>query len=300
MERAYAVDAATRGKIVRVTTVLSIQSHVSYGHAGNSSAVFPLQRRGIEVWPVHTVTFSNHTGYGDWEGPLIPAEDIAAVIRGVDRRGALARTDAVLSGYLGGEEVGDKILEAVALVKDRNPKALYCCDTVMGDIDRGFYVRPGIPEFFRDRVAPAADVLTPNHFELNFLVGRDATTLDEVVAGIEEMRAKGPRTILVTSVETPDVSEGSLAMIAADDTGVYRVETPELDRKFTGSGDLTAAVFLSELLAGHPLDTALEQTAGAVFGVLAATAEAERSELMIVGAQEEIAAPSRHFNVTKL
>lgn len=284
----------------RVTTVLSIQSHVSYGHAGNSAAVFPLQRRGVDVWPVHTVNFSNHTGYGDWEGPLIAADDVAAVVRGIDRRGGLAQVDAVLSGYQGGEDVGQRILEAVALVKQRRPEALYCCDPVMGDVGRGFYVRPGIPEYFRDNVVPAADVLTPNHFELNFLSGQEAGTTQEVLAAIGALRERGPQTVLVTSVETAEVPRGSLAMIAADATGVWRVVTPELDRRFTGSGDLTTAVFLSELLAGHALDVALGNTAAAVFGVLSATADAGRAELLLVGAQDEIAHPTRSFEVTQL
>ena len=93
--------------------ILSIQSLVSYGHAGNSAAMFPLQRLGFDVWPVVTVHFSNHTGYGAARGPLLTAEDIAEVIRGVEDRGALDRCDAVLSGYQGAEDVGAVILAAL-------------------------------------------------------------------------------------------------------------------------------------------------------------------------------------------
>ena len=57
--------------IVAAMNILSIQSHVAYGHVGNSAAVFPLQRLGVEVWPIHTVQFSNHTGYGNWHGPRV-------------------------------------------------------------------------------------------------------------------------------------------------------------------------------------------------------------------------------------
>ena len=41
--------------------ILSIQSHVAYGHVGNRSAVFPLELLGFDVWPINTVQFSNHT-----------------------------------------------------------------------------------------------------------------------------------------------------------------------------------------------------------------------------------------------
>ena len=69
--------------------ILSIQSSVAYGHVGNSAAVFPLQRLGHEVWPVFTVHFSNHTGYGAWRGPLLAPDHVAAVITGIAERGVL-------------------------------------------------------------------------------------------------------------------------------------------------------------------------------------------------------------------
>ena len=141
--------------------ILSIQSHVAYGHAGNSAAVFPLQRLGHEVYPVLTVTFSNHTGYGSTRGPLIAPADVAAVIDGVEERGAFPAIDAVLSGYQGAEAVGEVVLDAVARVKAANPAAIYCCDPVMGDVGRGFFVREGIPEYLRDHVVPQADIVTP-------------------------------------------------------------------------------------------------------------------------------------------
>ena len=105
--------------------ILSIQSSVAYGHVGNSAAVFPLQRLGHEVWPVNTVHFSNHTGYGAWRGPLLAAEDVREVIAGIEDRGVLGEADAVLSGYQGDPAVGAVILDAVAKVKELNPDAVY-------------------------------------------------------------------------------------------------------------------------------------------------------------------------------
>ena len=172
--------------------ILSIQSSVAYGHVGNSAAVFPLQRLGHEVWPVLTVHFSNHTGYGAWRGPLLDPADVREVIAGIGDRGVLGECDAVLSGYQGDPAVGAVILDAVATVKAANPAAVYCCDPVMGDVGRGMFVRPGIPEFMRDTVVPQADILTPNHFELDFLAGATTTTLDEVLAAVDTVRDRGP------------------------------------------------------------------------------------------------------------
>ena len=200
-------------------TILSIQSSVAYGHVGNSAATFPLMRMGFEVWPVITVHFSNHTGYGQWRGPLLAATDIAEVIRGIDDRGVLDRVDAVLSGYQGGEDVGAVILDAVDLVRQRNPDAFYCCDPVLGDVDRGLYVRPGIPELMRDRVVPAARIITPNQFELESLTGRPSRTLAEVVRAADAARDLGPEIVLVTSVVHADAVPDTIDMIAVSADG---------------------------------------------------------------------------------
>ena len=125
--------------------ILSIQSWVAYGHVGNASAVFPLQRLGAEVWAINTVQFSNHTGYGHWTGQVFTGEAIRALVDGVEARGVLPSCDAVLSGYVGGKDIGAAILHAVARVRAANPHALYCCDPVIGDDRDGVYVRPASP-----------------------------------------------------------------------------------------------------------------------------------------------------------
>ena len=281
-----------------MTNILSIQSAVAYGHAGNSSAVFPLQRLGIETWPVYTVMFSNHTGYGSWRGPLIPPGDVREVVTGIDERGALAHCDAVLSGYLGAPEVGEVILEAAALVKLRNPGALYCCDPVMGDVGRGFFTRPGVAEFLRDRVIAAADVITPNLFEVEFLTGRTITTMDELVDAAQMLRAMGPDTVLVTSAVF--AGEPVMRMVAVNGEGAWQLETPLIDQAFVGSGDLTTAVFVARLMSGLPLSQVLELTGASVYGILKATELSDSSELAIVAAQDELVNPTNRWHATAL
>ncbi len=281
-------------------SILSIQSLVAYGHAGNSAALFPLQRLGKVVWPVMTVHFSNHTGYGDWKGPLLTSGDVADVIEGVGNRGALERCEAVLSGYQGAEDVGAVILDAVAKVKAANASAIYCCDPVMGDVGRGMFVRPGIPEFMRDQVVPAADVITPNHFELDFLAGTETSTTDELVAAVDAVRATGPETVLVTSVIVDDTPEDALDMVVVGGEGAWRTRFPRLSVNPPGAGDLTAAVFLANVLDGRPLEDALARTTASVFAVVQATADAGEREMRIVQTQDELAAPSRIFPAERL
>ncbi|MGO1384930.1 MAG: pyridoxal kinase PdxY [Arachnia sp.] len=281
-------------------TVLSIQSAVAYGHAGNSSAVFPMQRAGVNVWPVYTVNFSNHTGYDTWRGPMISASDVAEVIRGVDERGALPAVEAVLSGYQGSADVGQVILDTVKLVKERNPQALFCADPVMGDVGRGFYARPGIPEFMREHVVGAADILTPNLFELQYLTGRTTQTLGDVLEAAEELRDRGPRIVLVTSVVADDMVPDPMRMIAIGEEGAWVVETPLLERQFTGSGDLTTAMFLTHWLKTGDLAETLSATASIVYSILEETTSSGELELQLVASQDNIVAPKHSFRATRL
>ena len=281
-------------------TILSIQSSVAYGHVGNSAATFPLMRMGVEVWPVLTVHFSNHTGYPSWRGPLLAAADVAEVVRGIEERGVLDRVGAVLSGYQGDIGVGEVVLDTVARVRRHNPAAIYCCDPVMGDVGRGFYVRPGIPELMRDRVVPAAQLITPNQFELEALTGRPSETTAGLLEAANHARTLGPEVVLVTSAVLADADPQSIAMVAVGAAGAWTVVTPRLPRTFTGAGDLTAAVFLAHWLRGADLPTALAETAAAVFGILRVTVEAGESELALVRAQDELVRPSSRFDVTRL
>ncbi len=280
--------------------ILSIQSAVAYGHVGNSAAVFPLQRIGVEVLPVYTVTFSNHTGYGAWRGPLIAPDDVREVITGIEERGVFYRIDAVLSGYQGGEGIGDVIIDAVARVKAANPNAVYACDPVMGNAKSGCFVAPAIPVLLRERVVPVADIITPNQFELGFLTDTEPDTLESTLASVDLARAMGPRTVLVTSVERPDREEGTIEMLAADDEGAWVVQTPHLPMKANGSGDVTAALFTAHYVETGSAKIALERTASSVYDLLKATLESGERELQLVEAQEFYAHPRMQFTARQV
>jgi pyridoxine kinase len=280
--------------------LLSIQSHVAYGHVGNAAAVFPLQRMGVEVWPIHTVQFSNHTGYGDWRGEIFNAALIRELVGGIEKRGVLSECDGVLSGYMGGADIGAAILDAVATVKRANPAARYCCDPVIGDVGRGVFVREGIPEFMKAKAVPAADIVTPNQFELDYLSGRASKTLAQARDAVKAVHDLGPRAILVTSLHTKETPDDAIDLLASDETGCFRLRTPELPLVVNGAGDAIAALFFAHYLRSGKIDTALSCAASAIFGVLAKTVEKGAREIQLVAAQDEIVAPSRVFEAEKI
>jgi pyridoxine kinase len=275
--------------------ILSIQSWVAYGHVGNASAVFPLQRLGAEVWAVNTVQFSNHTGYGSWTGTVFTGAQVEEVIDGIAARGVLPSADAVLSGYMGDPAIGSAILEAVARVKAANPKALYCCDPVIGDVGRGVFVRPGIPEFMANQAVRRADIVTPNQFELDHLTGRSSATLADAKAAVAALQASGPRTVLVTSLHTDATPDDAIDMMAAEDGQYWLLRTPKLPLSVNGAGDAIAALFLYHRLRTGSAAAALEGAGSSVFGLLRRTAEAGSREILTVAAQDEFVAPSQRF-----
>ncbi len=275
--------------------ILSIQSWVAYGHVGNASAVFPLQRLGAEVWAVNTVQFSNHTGYGSWRGQVFGAELVNDLVQGIEERGALLRCDAILSGYMGDAAIGQAILDAAAKVKAANPKALYCCDPVIGDVGRGVFVRPGIPEFMRNRAVPAADLITPNQFELEHLTGLPVTTLAEAKAAVAALQSTGPRAVLVTSLKVAETPADQIELLAAEDGEFHRIRTPMLPLSVNGAGDAIAALFLFHRLKTGSAAAAAAAAASSIYGVLRRTSEAGSREILTVAAQDEFIAPSRVF-----
>jgi pyridoxine kinase len=275
--------------------LLSVQSHVAYGHVGNSAAVFALQRLGIEVWPIHTVELSNHPGYGEFRGRVADAAAVRELVHGIAARGMFARCDGVISGYVGAAEIGPEILSAVAAVKAANPAARYCCDPVIGDAGRGVYVRPDVAEFLRDRALPAADVVTPNAFELDYLTGRTSTTLAEAAAAIDALHARGPRTVLVTSLATAETPVDAIDLVVSDHTGRFRLRMPKLAHAANGAGDAIAALFFAHLLRGASAADAMARAASSVFGILRRTAQAGAREMLLIEAQDEIVAPTTVF-----
>jgi pyridoxine kinase len=275
--------------------ILSIQSHVVYGHVGNAAAVFPLQRLGREVWPLMSVQFSSHTGYPGWRGQAFDAVMIDACVDGLAAIGALPTCCGLLTGYLGKPEIGEAALRAHALLRAANPRAVYCCDPVIGDVGRGAYVAPSVAEFLRERAMAAATIVTPNAFELEWLTGRRARTLAQARSAVAALRQRGPRVVAVTSLTLDDTPADALDTLAGDEVGLWRVRTPRLPIAVNGAGDLFAALFLHYWLQTDSTSQALSRAISSVFCIVAATLSLGTRELALILAQDELTRPSRVF-----
>ena len=285
-------------------TVISIQSQVAYGHVGNSAAVFPMQMHGIDVIAVPTTLLSNRPGYPTIRGRVLDAQLVADLLLGVEERGALDTCRMILSGYLGSPEIAAVVADFVERAKPRNPALLYCCDPVLGDRDRGLFVQADIPPLLRDLLCPLADIITPNHFEFEWLCGAKATTSDQMIAQAQGLLARGPSTIVVTSAELRDTPDAEIETLAVERTKdglkAWRVRTPKLPISPSGTGDLFASLLVSARISGSDTPDALSHAASAIFAVLERTADSGTKEMRIVESADQLVHPKRQFDAVAI
>ncbi len=283
--------------------ILSIQSHVVYGHAGNSAAEFPMQRCGVGVWSLNTVQFSNHTQYGQWTGEVMTANHLVDIVKGIDNIHQLKKCDAVLNGYIGSPEQGKSILEIVRKVKEANPEAVYFCDPVMGHPEKGCIVAPGVSDFFRDEAIEASDIMAPNLLELEILTERNISTIEEVIDACKVLLKKGVKTVLVKHLSRAGYRSDMFEMLLVTVSEIWHISRPLVDfgvRQPVGVGDLTSGLLLTNLLLGKTHKEALEHTTAAVYAVMLETHKQGEYELQLVAAQDEIVHPSAIFEAVKI
>lgn len=283
--------------------ILAIQSHVVFGHAGNSAAEFPMRRLGANVWPLNTVQFSNHTQYGKWTGSVMPASHLSEIVQGIADIGQLQRCDAVLSGYLGSAEQGEHILSIVRQVKAANPNAKYFCDPVMGHPEKGCIVAPGVAEYHTRYAMPASDIIAPNLIELEILSGHSVNNVAEAVATARELIAQGPEIVLVKHLARAGYQQDRFEMLLVTAEEAWHIHRPLVDfgeRQPVGVGDVTSGLLLVKLLQGATLREALEHVTAAVYDIMVVTKRMAEYELQLVAAQDGIAKPEHYFTAVKL
>lgn len=287
-----------------MSLILSVQSHVAYGYVGNRAAMIPLHALGHEVIELNTVGFSNHPGYGAFSGRIFTLDELSTLVDGLKAQGLFAQIDAVLTGYIGDHELGHLVLDTLQKIRAENPACLYCCDPVMGDVGRGFFVEEqSIPPFFKNIALKNADLIVPNQFEASYLADMEINNDADALKAFARLHKLGAKRVVMTSYQPQSLPADQISMlVSASETGVYQVITPrlDLDPMPNGAGDVSAATLLGHLLNGKPLQDALSLTAAALVDVFHATQKAGRRELHLVQAQSAFTAPSNAYTIERL
>jgi pyridoxine kinase len=273
--------------------ILTIQSHVVYGHAGNAAAVFPMQRLGHQVSVLNLLQFSNHTGYGSWGGKAISTEELQHVLNGLKNINVLAELDVIVSGYIGSVEQAHILYDVIVELKQQSSTFIYCCDPVMGDEGRGLYVKPDLAAFIQSHLMHVADWITPNAFELSQLSGMSVSNRTQALQACQSLLQSLPKLQGILATSVAEDKHKNTGMLLATREGVYHCETPKYDLIATvhGTGDVTTATFISHILNGDQPRIAMQKTANTLHDITQYTFEHQLRELAIIQAQKTIAEP---------
>lgn len=260
-------------------SVISIQSQVVHGHVGNSSAAFPMQVNGVEVAAVPTALLSNNPHYPTMRGRVLEAGLVADLLLGVEERGLIEASRYIVSGYLGSAENGAVVADFVRRARQRNPAIEYICDPVMGDVHIGPFVPNAVIDIMLSELAPMADIMTPNLFEMGLLSGGQAKDFHALQDAFAGMRRRDGARVIVTSCLFADTAPDWIENVVLDAHGATRVLTPRLPIVPAGTGDLFTGLLTASLSAGNDLAKATRNAAQAVAAVLRRTMASGTQEM---------------------
>lgn len=246
--------------------VISVQSQLVYGHAGNSAAVPPLRALGVRVAEIPTTLLSNAPFYPTLRGRILPADWFADLLLGASERGLPQRARLLVSGYLGSLANGEAFADWLDGLQA--PQLRYCLDPVIGDTHTGPYVEPALERVFVERLLPKAWLVTPNAYELGRLSGRDSLAQADAITAARELLARGPEWVLAHSVAG---AEGELVTLAVGREAVWRWATPYLPVDVAGTGDVLMALLIGFLLQGDAFEVAVGRALSGVHAALEAT-----------------------------
>ncbi len=261
--------------------LVSVQSQLAYGHAGNSAAV-PVQRMlGLRVVEVPTTLLSNTPFYPSMRGRVLPADWLADLLQGLDERGVSTRTRLLVSGYFGSVANGEAFADWLERHHAAGNAPRYLLDPVIGDTHTGAYVEPGLEQVFAQRLLPLAWMVTPNAFELERLSGLPALHEADARRAARVLLARGPEWVLAHSVIGDD---DRLLTLLVGREAVWRLQSPRLDVDVAGTGDVLTALVGTFLLRGEAPHRAVERALAGVHAALEATLAQGIEELDVLAA----------------
>ncbi|CTP85705.1 pyridoxal kinase [Xanthomonas graminis] len=277
--------------------VISVQSQLVYGHAGNSAAVPPLRALGLRVAEIPTTLLSNAPFYATLRGQVLPADWFADLLLGASERGLPQRARMLVSGYFGSVGNGTAFADWLDATLPQCPALRYCLDPVIGDTHTGPYVEPGLERVFAERLLPHAWLVTPNAFELGRLTGLPALAQDDAIAAARVLLARGPQWVLAHSVSG---DAGQLVTLAVSREAVYRWCSPLLPVDVAGTGDVLMALLVAFLLRGDAFELAIGRAIAGVHAALEATLASGYEELDVLAAAPAALATPLRFAAERL
>jgi len=272
---------------------VSFQSHVAAGVVGNTAASTVNAAFGRAFWAMPTVFYSNHPAGRAFAGEVVSAQMLAECVATFQENGLIDHVGCIQSGYLGAAAHASVVLSLLTAARKTGRAVPYACDPVLGDQAAGLYVPTDIAAAVRDELVPAADIVTPNLFELGYLTGAPVETTVDIWAAMQVLQAAGPSVVVATSVRTSDTPLEHLDTFLLDGANGWVVTTPHVDSPAHGAGDVLIAAFLARHAAGEPTPTALSYAVSSVHRILKASGD--QPDLALHAACDDLLSPAPVF-----
>jgi pyridoxine kinase len=244
-----------------MAAVLILSSFVAASRVGGSAQAAALERMGVRVILVPTVTFGRHPGLGTPGGGPIDDDTFEGMLAGVEAAEGFVDLSAVICGYFASPGQVGAAARVIERVRAESPAAPIIVDPIMGDEETGLYVKESVAEAIAGELVPAADILAPNTWELARLTGRRTGNLSEVRAAAKTLGGIK----LVSSVPLG----GEIGVLLSSDGGEFLARHLRSATAPKGTGDLLTGLFAGSVAEGISLPEAL-MTAAAEVAALAA------------------------------
>lgn len=288
--------ATNATKAVAAPRIMALSSRVARGRVGLSIIEPALYALGCDVLALPTIQLASRPGLGRMAGRPTPPDDLAAMLDALDADGAFGNLDAVLTGYAPTRGHVDVMVDAVTRARRASPGVRIVCDPVLGDGTR-LYLEPDAAAALRDRLAPLADLLTPNAFEMGWLAGRP-DMMEDVGGLARAARAHPAGMVAVTSA--PPLLRGHLGVLLIGEGTSLMAEAHAAPGHPRGTGDLFGALLTAHLARGLSPEKALAQAVGGVHGITLRSAKAGADHLLVVEEAGEMLRPIQPVSLRRM
>lgn len=261
--------------------IAMINDIAGYGRCSTTVSLPIISAMGVQVCPVPTSVFSNHTGF-----PVHFMHDCTPILPlYLEKWQELELTfDGIYCGFLGSvEQIGivrDFLISQTGIqeAKAMPARPAVILDPVMGDHGKAY--RTITPEHCSQmkELLSLADIITPNITEACLLADipyrETGWSMEELTLLADRLHAMGPERIVITGMQEQEDFINFISCESSTDTSDENAAAPRrlhsccrmhaAGESRPGTGDIFASIIAADAVNGVPFPTSVEKAAAFV------------------------------------